>query len=338
MITTQPLHHLPPHATHGSVEMTTRRPNLTDQEGSTDQSPPLTAPDRSTAFRASSIPTAHQVAEWCHPRGNPDRWLRESVATTATTSAATSAHVSPERLLGVWAHPDDEAYLSAGLMARTVAAGGQVTVVAMTDGEAGFPDDDPRPAEQRAEQRRRELRAAMGRIGVSDVRFLGIADGAVATAPADALVAEVGDIIRDVDPDAIVTFGPDGITGHSDHVANSDLVTRAWLDTRIGELWYAAKTDEWLAEWRELHDDFGVWMTEEPTGVRSDALEMVVQLDGVQLDTKRAVLAEHRSQTDGLAAAFGEGQYRRWIAEEVFRRPNDAELVRQRVLAGSVAS
>ena len=35
----------------------------------------------------------------------------------------------PKRLLGVWAHPDDEAYLSAGLMARVVDHGGSVTVV-----------------------------------------------------------------------------------------------------------------------------------------------------------------------------------------------------------------
>jgi LmbE family N-acetylglucosaminyl deacetylase len=251
---------------------------------------------------------------------------------------ATDVSESPDRLLGIWAHPDDEAYLSAGLMARTVANGGDVTVLAITDGEAGFPDDDTRSPEHRAEQRRRELRAAMAFIGVHDVRFLGIADGAVATTPADRLVVEIGDIIRDVDPDAIVTFGPDGITGHTDHVANSDLVTRAWMDTRIGELWYAAKTNEWLAEWRQLHDDFGVWMTEEPTGVRAQDLELIVELEGAELDTKRAVLAEHRSQTDGLAAAFGENPYRRWISQEVFRRPTELELARHRVLVGSVTS
>ena len=43
----------------------------------------------------------------------------------------------PKRLLGIWAHPDDEAYLSAGLMARVVAAGGSVTVLTATRGEKG---------------------------------------------------------------------------------------------------------------------------------------------------------------------------------------------------------
>jgi LmbE family N-acetylglucosaminyl deacetylase len=298
------------------------------------RSPVLTAPDGSTTFRASSIPTARQIADWCHPRGNPESRIRDSGSDPVTSGTVEM----PSRLLGVWAHPDDEAYLSAGLMARTVAAGGRVTVVAITDGEAGFPADDPRPPEQRAELRRRELRAAMALIGVHDVRFLGIADGGVATAPADRLVAQIDDIIREVYPDAIVTFGPDGITGHTDHVTNSALVTRAWMNSRIGELWYAAKTNEWLTEWRELNDDLGVWMTGEPTGVRVKDVDAMFDLDGAALATKRAVLAEHRSQTTGLAAAFGERQYRRWISQEAFRRPSARELIAPPVLVGSVAS
>lgn len=178
----------------------------------------------------------------------------------------------------------------------------------------------------------------MALIGVRDVRFLGVADGAVAAAPADVLVEQIGDIIREVVPHTIVTFGPDGITGHPDHVANSELVTRAWLNTRIGELWYAAKTSAWLAEWRGLHDEFGVWMTREPTGVRGEDVETIIDLDGAGLATKRAVLAEHRSQTAGLAAAFGEPEYRRWIRQETFRRPSESELSRHRVLVGSVTS
>ena len=48
-------------------------------------------------------------------------------------------------ILGVWAHPDDEVWLSAGLMMRTIDDGHHVTCVTATKGEAGFPDDDPRP-------------------------------------------------------------------------------------------------------------------------------------------------------------------------------------------------
>lgn len=296
----------------------------------TDCSPVLIAPDGSTSFKQSSIPTAEQIADWCHPRSNPDRWLRASVETPRPSV--------PHRLLGIWAHPDDEAYLSAGLMSRVAAAGGHVTVVAITDGEAGFPAEDVRPPGERAAQRRRELQAAMAIIGVRDLRFFGVADGALADAPKDALVHRIAAVIQEVNPDVIVTFGPDGITGHSDHVANSRLVTSAWSDVQIGELWYAAKTEDWLNEWRDLHDDFGVWMTGEPTGVRAEDVETVIEVDGAELDTKRAVLAEHRSQTEGLAAAFGEDRYRSWIREEAFRQPSASELTSQSRLVGSVSS
>ena len=226
----------------------------------------------------------------------------------------------PMRLLGVWAHPDDESYLSAGLMARTIGAGGQVTIVTLTAGEGGFPADDDRSVEHRARQRRLELSSAMATIGVHDIRFLGVADGTVAKASEQHLVRSIAAVIREVRPDVVVTFGPDGITGHEDHVASWRLATRAWLDCEQGDLWYAAKTEAWLDEWRDLHDELGVWMTEEPTGVREDELAVVVDLDSDELDRKRAVLAEHSSQTVGLAAVFGEDRYRRWIRQESFRR------------------
>ena len=62
-------------------------------------------------------------------------------------------------ILCVWAHPDDEAYLSAGLMMRAIETGHRVVCVTATKGEAGFPDDDPRTVEERMAVRERELAA-----------------------------------------------------------------------------------------------------------------------------------------------------------------------------------
>lgn len=276
----------------------------------------------------TSLPTPDDIAEWCHQRRQPETpnlsdLLLEPVSASAGDDKAATP---PQRLLGIWAHPDDEAYLAAGLMARTVDNGGEVTLLALTDGEEGFPSDDPRPALDRAKQRRSELRAAMATIGVTDVRFLGIPDGAVAHCDKPSVVDAIYRLIDDVNPDVIVTFGPDGITGHEDHIANSELVTQAWLENRCGELWYAAKTTDWLDSWRDLHDQFGVWMTEEPTGVAGDEIEFIVDMQGAELSRKRAVLAAHESQTAGLSAAFGEDRYRRWISEEAFRFPTETEL------------
>ena len=166
----------------------------------------------------------------------------------------------------------------------------------------------------------------MTMIGVQDIRFLGVPDGGHAAAPSLPLVEQLATIIEEVQPDIIVTFGPDGITGHDDHIANCGIATQAWLAAGIGELWYAAKTDSWLSEWRQLHDDFGIWMTEEPTGIPDGQVDLLVNLQGSELAKKRAVLAAHCSQTDAVAQLFGEARYRRWISEETFRRPTNSEI------------
>ena len=232
----------------------------------------------------------------------------------------------PQRLLGVWAHPDDEAYLSSGLMAEVVARGGEVTVVVVTDGELGFGDDDPRPVDDRSLLRRAEMRAAMATIGVNDVRFLGVPDGRVARTGSEVLVAPLVEIMTEVQPDLTATFGPEGITGHDDHIATGHAVTAAWLDHGGGALVYATHSSEFLAQWRTMHDEIGIWMTGEPDGCDAVDLELVVSLPHAALDRKRAVLACHGSQTAGLAAAVGEARYREWIAREFFRRPTWTEL------------
>ena len=60
-------------------------------------------------------------------------------------------------LLGVWAHPDDEAYLSSGLMSVVRKAGGRVVVVTATRGEHGTDDPATWPPERLAPLREREL-------------------------------------------------------------------------------------------------------------------------------------------------------------------------------------
>jgi LmbE family N-acetylglucosaminyl deacetylase len=233
----------------------------------------------------------------------------------------------PGRLLGVWAHPDDESYLSAGLMARVLDDGGHVTVVAVTDGELGFGDDDTRPRAERSAHRRAEMTEAMATLGVTDVRFLGHPDGALASIPTAVVATALVAIMDETRPDTIVTFGPDGITGHDDHVATGAAVCRARLDHGDGDLLFAAQSTPYLDRWRPMHDEIGVWMTGEPDGVDPEALALFLSLRGAEVGRKRRALAAHHSQTAGLAAHIGEARYREWIAEECFRRPATHEVV-----------
>ena len=75
-------------------------------------------------------------------------------------------------ILGVWAHPDDEAYLSAGLMADAVRRGNRVVCVTATRGEAGSQDPDRWRSEEMPRSRERALAACLRTLGVTEHRWL----------------------------------------------------------------------------------------------------------------------------------------------------------------------
>jgi LmbE family N-acetylglucosaminyl deacetylase len=213
------------------------------------------------------------------------------------------------RLLGVWAHPDDEAYLSSGLMARTVRGGGHVTCVTATRGEAGGAP---------GALRERELRSSLAVAGVFSHHVLGHPDGACTAVPAERAVGQLERILYAIRPDTIVTFGPDGITGHPDHIAVHRWVRTAWARTGIGRLLYAAHSKGFLDEYRALNRSLGVFMGDEPVGRDIEDMAVTVELTDDELDVKRAALAAHASQTDALVAQIGEATYREWVRRENF--------------------
>lgn len=229
----------------------------------------------------------------------------------------------PTRLLGVWAHPDDECYLSAGLMARVIEAGGAVRIVCATSGELGTDDVDLMGSERFAHLRRQELAASLGVLGVHDVHVLAIPDGGCATQPDAPMVGVIDDHIATFGPDAVVTFGPDGITGHDDHRAVSRWATSATGGTDV-ELLYATMTRGFVRRHRARHDALGLFeecVDGRPHSVRTDAVALEVSLSQDELVRKRHALAHHGSQTDQLAAAIGEADYLTWWRNECFRHP-----------------
>jgi LmbE family N-acetylglucosaminyl deacetylase len=135
---------------------------------------------------------------------------------------------SARRLLGVFAHPDDEVFCAGGTMARAAEAGAEVMIVSATRGERGqIRDPGAATRHTLGAVREGELRAAAAELGVRRVQVLGYPDG---TLPhhRSSLGAAIADITRQFDPDTVITFGPDGGYGHPDHVAVSGLTTAAF--------------------------------------------------------------------------------------------------------------
>jgi LmbE family N-acetylglucosaminyl deacetylase len=133
-------------------------------------------------------------------------------------------------LLAVFAHPDDESYLCGGTLARYAAAGGRVVLLCATRGEAGesaapaLAAPDALPA-----VRETELRAAATLLGVAEVHLLDYRDGALMDVPFLEGVEQVAARIAAARPTVVLTFGPEGVYGHPDHVAVHRWTKEAFL-------------------------------------------------------------------------------------------------------------
>jgi LmbE family N-acetylglucosaminyl deacetylase len=238
----------------------------------------------------------------------------------------------PSTVLGVWAHPDDEAYLAAGLFASAVDCGWRVVVATATRGETGTDDPHAYPPEVLARIRSDELTESLCVVGVAEHRWLPTAhplvDGRLADVSEAEGVRAVACLLTDIRPDLVVTFGPDGLTGHSDHRTISRWVTRAWQRTgALADLWYAALPPDFLDRWGALCAEHGVWMDggpPEPADPRD--LVHLHTCAGPLLDRKYAALSAHTSQTAALIARVGAQRYRDWWSTEAFVSASAAAL------------
>lgn len=149
------------------------------------------------------------------------------------------------RLAGVLAHPDDESRIVGGTLALAASRGIEVALYCATGGEAGDPH---RSAEDTAALREGELRAACEVLGLGEVWLDDFPDGGLADVDTETVEAHLVAFLRATRPQAVITFGPDGRTGHPDHVAIGRLAEEAFAaagDQRChpeqlgeeGELW-----------------------------------------------------------------------------------------------------
>lgn len=132
------------------------------------------------------------------------------------------------RLMGVFAHPDDETFCAGGTFARYAKDGAEIMVVSATRGQAGqIRDASVGTRRTIAAVREAELRRACEQLGVARVECWDYTDGALAEADFATLTGEVVRRIREFRPDVVISFGPDGGYGHPDHITISAAATEA---------------------------------------------------------------------------------------------------------------
>ena len=213
------------------------------------------------------------------------------------------------RLAAIFAHPDDDTFGIGGTLAL---AGRDVesTIVVVTNGEAGqISDPSLATRDNLGGVRQREERDALTALGaLSAVHFLGYVDGAVDRVATDEVVGKLVPLLDAARPDVVVTFGPEGVTNHADHVAVHHAATRAFHLVRRSSggtypqrLLYSvipqSEIDWFWDRLRERGEDVGDPEGPfKPRGVPDETIAVRVDCRPVY-ETKLRALKAHRTQS-----------------------------------------
>ena len=239
------------------------------------------------------------------------------------------------RLLAVHAHPDDESITMGGTLARCATLGVSVTLVTCTLGEEGevIPADLRGLAADRADQlggyRHTELARACAALGVADRRYLGgigrYRDSGMAGAPSaehrrafvharaagpgfETAVAELAEILAEVQPQVVVSYDADGGYGHPDHIAAHQVAREAARRSTAVRRFYAVVRPEEAV--RAALAGFPVAPGYDPPiasdlGFRTSAERVAVRVPVVDVrERHRMALAAHATQIDLLPNGF----------------------------------
>jgi LmbE family N-acetylglucosaminyl deacetylase len=233
-------------------------------------------------------------------------------------------------LMIVHAHPDDESSQTGGTLARYASAGCRTVLVTCTDGAKGDaveggakPGDDGHDPRRVAEHRSTELDVAARALGVVDLVKLGYpdsgtpgGDGVVAAQSAQSfsarpllpMVTQMVRLLRLYEPDVVITYPPNGLSGHPDHIRTHELVVAAHgnvvangePDGRVPRLYYIAMSVSRLREVQAgVRAAFGddAWVPPDELGVDDADITTVIDVTPFWA-AKKAALAAHASQAD----------------------------------------
>jgi LmbE family N-acetylglucosaminyl deacetylase len=227
-------------------------------------------------------------------------------------------------LLATWAHPDDEAYLGAGLMTAVAKGGGRVVSVTASIGERGTDDPSATAAQRLGRTRRRELEQSLAVLGAEGPIMLGYPDGGCDQVPDRLGARRVASLIQEFRPQIVLSFGPDGVTGHRDHLAVGRWTALAVsAQGRPPALVTTSTASAWPDDIVERMHRIGAFLPGYPDDqIRAGDLQ--VTLTGVALETKLAALRSHRSQIGPLVTLLGDADYARLASAEAYRPSNAA--------------
>ena len=258
--------------------------------------------------------------------------------------------MSTKRLLGLFAHPDDEGSISGALLKYSI-SGDETGLLCATRGEVGeIADPALATPENLGQVREGEMRAAAEVLGVHNLWFLGYRDSGMAGTPenqdprafAQANAAEVVGklvaIIRQLRPQVMVTFDESGAYGHPDHIAIYRHTTSAFYAAAdavqypehgpahmVSKLYYTAFPRSFIREmgmWLQSENYEGSFSKLDPEklGLPDEQISVWLNIEP-WVETKNRSRSMHRTQMDpnNAMARLPEEMRRRWRSHEYYQ-------------------
>ena len=252
--------------------------------------------------------------------------VREELPAPAT--ADTAAAAAGRALLAIFAHPDDEMTV-APILARYARTGARVYLAIATDGRRGVAAHAGTTAgESLAALRTEEAACAARALGIEPPILLGFGDGELGARVSppgrdlDRLARDLRRILDDIEPDAVLTWGPGGGYGHPDHRLVADVVLQVAAERGAPALY----SPGWTAS-----DIVGSGIDLMSYPVDERLLAMQVGFGAADAESARAALRCHKSQfTPAAMQQASDGLERAWdgriLLQPWFGAPGGTEL------------
>ena len=182
-------------------------------------------------------------------------------------------------------------------------------------------DEDRWPTDTLATVREHELAPQLRHLGVDEHHWLDLPDIDMDTPLPDTGGETVRATMADVQPDTVLTFGPDGMTGHQAHISVSRWATDAFQQVapQGARLHYATMTPAYVEEFAPIFEPLE---SSGPAPRRSPSpaiCRSTLRWTRTRSIASSARSPEHQSQIEGIVAAVGADVFRREMANEWFR-------------------
>ncbi len=227
-----------------------------------------------------------------------------------------------------FAHPDDEAFLTAGTACKYRAEGARVVLSTATLGDAGKAGDPPvcLPEELPA-VRKAELLAAAAILGIDDVRLLGHRDRQLASVDPDTIREQLVRIIRECRPAVVITFDPNGTNFPPDHIAISRFTSDA-IAVAADPRWFPAAGPEYRVQRLLWSPQRRPWQMARLGNLAAQPGADIVLDISQYADRKADALRAHRTQAASVNRNFfSQPDWRQLLSTEVFRQAVGPALV-----------